>query len=106
MSRGTLTAKLVRTKTSLIFWKILERCHGGQGGRARTVLSKSPPPGGTTRAGHGYFMLSLLLWGADAPDQEHLRRWGVERVCLVALFQLCDVRHTFCKLIHTDPCLT
>ena len=41
-----------------------------------------------------------------APDQERLRRCGVECVCLVALFQLCDVRHTFCKLIHTDPCLT
>ena len=38
-----MTAKHVRTKTSLIFGKILERSHGASGAWVLTVLSKSPP---------------------------------------------------------------
>ena len=80
--REWLTVKHVRTKTSLIFGKILERSHGGQGGRARTVLSKSPPPGKHDTGGAWVFHALLLLWGAGAPSQERLRR-GAWSACVL-----------------------
>lgn len=87
---------------------------GGQGTHGAVQI----PPTREARHGRGMGIESFSCFrccygGADAPDQERLGAGsgapgalGVECVCLVTLFQLCDVRHTFCKLIHTDPCLT
>ena len=68
----------------------------GTGGQGTHGAVQIPPTRQHDTGGAWVFHALLLLWGAAALDQERLRRWGVECVCLVALFQLCDVRHTFC----------